>query len=82
MVGQINFENVKKRFIKPDGEIVNALNGINLTVNAGEFVCLIGPSGCGKSTLLRLLAGLDNPTEGDIYLDGEKVEKPTLLLRP
>lgn len=77
MVGQIKFENVKKRFVKPDGEIVNALNGINFTVNSGEFVCLIGPSGCGKSTLLRLLAGLDNPTEGAIYLDGEKIEKPS-----
>ena len=77
MVGQIKFENVKKSFQKLDGETVNALNGINLTVNSGDFVCLIGPSGCGKSTLLRLLAGLDTPTEGTIYLDGEKVEKPS-----
>lgn len=77
MVGQIQFEDVKKSFLRPDGEIVNALNGINLTVNSGDFVCLIGPSGCGKSTLLRLLAGLDTPTEGKIYLDGETVEKPS-----
>ncbi|MDO5396989.1 MAG: ABC transporter ATP-binding protein [bacterium] len=77
MVGQIEFKNVKKSFRKPDGEIVNALNGIKLTVNSGDFVCLIGPSGCGKSTLLRLLAGLDTPTDGAIYLDGEKIEKPS-----
>lgn len=54
MVGEINFKNVRKSFTRPDGEIVNALNGIDLTVKEGEFVCLIGPSGCGKSTVLRL----------------------------
>lgn len=78
MVGQIQFDNVKKSFQQHDGEIINALNGINMTVNAGEFVCLIGPSGCGKSTLLRLLAGLDTPTDGAVYLDGEKLEKPSV----
>ena len=46
------------------------LAGINLTVNAGEFVALIGPSGCGKSTLLRLVAGLDRPAAGTITVDG------------
>ncbi len=76
MVGRINFESVKKSFQNPDGGTVHALNGIELTVDAGSFVCLIGPSGCGKSTLLRLLAGLDSPDEGAIYLDGEKVERP------
>lgn len=77
MVGQIQFENIKKCFQQPDGETITALNGINLTINSGDFVCLIGPSGCGKSTLLRLLAGLDSPTEGAVYLDGKKVEKPS-----
>lgn len=77
MVGEIKFDNVSKDFRRPDGETVHALNGIELTINQGDFVCLIGPSGCGKSTMLRLLAGLDKPTDGGIYLDGEKVTKPS-----
>ncbi|MCM1329520.1 MAG: ABC transporter ATP-binding protein [Ruminococcus sp.] len=76
MVGEIKFENVSKTFVRPDGEAVQALNNIELTVNQGDFVCLIGPSGCGKSTMLRLLAGLDVPTDGGVYLDGERITKP------
>lgn len=76
MVGKIEFQGVKKGFKRPDGEIVHALNGVDLTINQGDFVCLIGASGCGKSTMLRLLAGLDSPTEGAVYLDGEKITKP------
>ena len=76
MVGAIEFKGVKKSFRRPDGEIVHALNGVDLKIHQGDFVCLIGPSGCGKSTMLRLLAGLDQPTEGAVYLDGEKITKP------
>ena len=47
-----------------------ALDAIDLTVGAGEFLTLFGPSGCGKSTLLRLIAGLDQPSEGDIHVLG------------
>ena len=53
-----------------------ALKDIHLDVRAGEFLCIIGPSGCGKSTLLHLIAGLDQPTEGEIWLDGRRVEGP------
>lgn len=76
MVGEIRFENVKKSFIKPNGEVVHALNGVNLEIQQGDFVCLIGPSGCGKSTMLRILAGLEQPSEGEVYLDDEKIIKP------
>ena len=54
------------------------LRNINVTVEAGEFVCLLGPSGCGKSTLLRLLAGLSHPTSGSITLDGADITGPGL----
>lgn len=76
VVGEIRFENVKKVFTNPDGEQVHALNGINLNIAQGDFVSLIGPSGCGKSTMLRLLAGLDTPTSGAVYIDDKKITKP------
>ena len=50
-----------------------ALDRLSLTVNPGEFVCLIGASGCGKSTLLNLVAGLDAPTSGEISTEGQRV---------
>lgn len=49
---------------------VVALNAVSLEFRRGEFFCLLGPSGCGKTTLLRLVAGLDEPTSGDIELEG------------
>lgn len=53
-----------------------ALKDIHLDVRSGEFLCIVGPSGCGKSTLLHLIAGLDQPSEGEIWLDGRRVEGP------
>jgi len=56
--------------VKSYDHAVRALNGMDLTVNYGEFVALMGPSGCGKSTLLHLLAALDEPTSGRIAVNG------------
>lgn len=55
---------------------IQALNGLNLTVKDGEFLCIIGPSGGGKSTLLRMLAGLETPDEGAVLIDGKAVTGP------
>ena len=76
MVSSIRFEKVKKTFTTIDGEKVNALSGVDLEIEQGKFICLIGPSGCGKSTMLRILAGLDTPSEGAVYLNDKKVTKP------
>jgi NitT/TauT family transport system ATP-binding protein len=68
-------ESVSKRFRTGKGE-VHALEDVSLTVQEGEFVCLLGPSGCGKSTLLNLIAGLEFPDQGSILADGRTVTGP------
>ena len=61
---------------------VRALDGVSLTVAPGEIVCLLGHSGCGKTTLLRVAAGVENPSEGRVLLDGIEVSGPKTLLPP
>ena len=70
----IKLENIKKVF-RTDMVETTALGGITLEVKDGEFVAIMGPSGCGKSTLLNILGLLDNPTEGEYWLDNVEVGK-------
>jgi iron(III) transport system ATP-binding protein len=61
----------KEFAVKGEGEDVRALDGVSLSVGAGEFFTLLGPSGCGKTTTLRCIAGLESPTGGEILVDGK-----------
>jgi len=69
---KLEAKNIVKYF-SHDSHKLEALGGINLKVEAGDFVCLVGPSGCGKSTFLRIIAGLEKPDEGQIVFDGHPV---------
>jgi putative spermidine/putrescine transport system ATP-binding protein len=66
--GHIELAGVFKRF---DGTV--AVDGVNLTIDDGAYCCFLGPSGCGKTTILRMIAGHDDPTEGEILIGGENV---------
>lgn len=72
--GQIIIKNINRNYIDSNGNKVEALKDVNLNVKPGEFISFIGPSGCGKTTLMRLIAGLDKPDSGELYLDGKKIE--------
>ncbi|MDQ7092977.1 ABC transporter ATP-binding protein [Desulfosporosinus sp. PR] len=67
----LEINNVCKHF-KIGNELISVLEDITLTVDKGELVCLLGVSGCGKTTLLRLISGLENPTSGQILINGSK----------
>jgi sulfonate transport system ATP-binding protein len=72
----VRLEGVSKAFMAGDRRRVCALSELDLLVPAGEIVALVGPSGCGKSTLLRLMAGLDFPTEGTVWVGAHQVTGP------
>ena len=68
----LKVENLCKTYGKGDN-IVRALDNVSFTVEKGEFISIIGPSGSGKSTLLHILGGVDKPTGGTVYMDGQDV---------
>lgn len=75
----IELKGIRKTFVLSDdknAQRVLALDGIDLTINLGEFLTIIGPSGCGKTTLLRIMASLTEPDEGEVIVTGETVTEP------
>jgi sulfate/thiosulfate transport system ATP-binding protein len=64
----IEIKNISKKF----GE-VTAVNRVSFSINEGELIALLGPSGGGKTTVLRMIAGLEMPSEGDIFIRGQRV---------
>jgi len=70
----IEFADVKKVYKMGEVEI-NALNGVNFSVEKGEFVIVAGPSGAGKSTILNILGGMDRPTSGKVIVDNKEINK-------
>lgn len=73
----LRIEDVSRVFRSADGTPMLALDRFSLAIEAGEMVSLIGPSGCGKSTLLRLIAGLDRPTSGTLWVGGQPIDGPS-----
>lgn len=70
---KVTFKRVHKSFTQK-GQRVQALSDINFTIEEGEFICVLGPSGCGKSTLISLIAGLEFPDSGQVFVDDKIVE--------
>jgi NitT/TauT family transport system ATP-binding protein len=74
---KIRISHLRKTFVDPeDGHEIEAIRHVECAVEAGQFVVLFGPSGCGKSTLLNIIAGFEQPTEGEVVLDGRPVRGP------
>jgi nitrate/nitrite transport system ATP-binding protein len=71
----LTIKDVSKVYETPKGPYV-VLDGVNLTIKEGEFICLIGHSGCGKSTLLNMIAGFNGPTNGEVALEGSQITEP------
>ena len=73
----LEVKNISKKYQNKTGETI-ALQNVNFWVNKGEFVSIIGPSGCGKSTLLSVIAGLEEKSTGEIYIENKKVDDYSL----
>jgi NitT/TauT family transport system ATP-binding protein len=76
LAARVSVRQVRKTFDDGSGNPLVAIDGISLDVAAGEFLAIVGPSGCGKSTLLKIIAGLIEPTAGDVEESGRRVSGP------
>ena len=74
----ISLEGIAKRYPAPGGGTTTVFEDLWLSMQRGEFVCVIGHSGCGKTTILNVLAGLDEPSGGAVIVDGQAIEGPSL----
>src|SRR5688572_9935337 len=72
---KVRIESLRVSFVSPD-KTTHVLDGLDLDIYEGEFVCFLGPSGCGKSTLLNVVGGFLKPTAGGVLIDGEPVRAP------
>ena len=72
----VEIRNLYKAYEEEDGEMQYILNNLTLTIEKGEFICVLGKSGCGKSTLLNCLAGYLRPDKGSIVVEGEEIHGP------
>ena len=70
----LKVENLRKEYGEGNSKVV-ALDGVDLTIERGEFVAIVGPSGSGKSTLLHIVGGVDSPDDGKVYIDGNDISK-------
>lgn len=70
---KVSIQGVQKKYHTRKGDVV-ALSGVDFDIHENEFICVIGPSGCGKSTLLNIIAGLLEPTSGQILVDGKPIK--------
>lgn len=73
----LEISSLTKEYRQPDGSMVDAISPLSLNVKDQEFVAVLGPSGCGKTTFLRIIAGLEQPSTGDISFMGNAVREPS-----
>ena len=73
---KLSARGLSKSFALRGGQTIQAVQYVDFDVHENEFCVLLGPSGCGKSTVLRMIAGLEEPTEGRLELDGHEIQRP------
>src|SRR3990172_1375557 len=78
----VELKQVSKQFASPDGKDIYAVREVSLGIRDGEFFSLLGPSGCGKTTSLRMIAGFEQPTEGEVYIHGRPMGFTPPFQRP
>ena len=69
---KVELSKVSQQFVRPPTDVFTALEEVNIRIEAGKFVSLIGPSGCGKSTIFNIVAGLQQPTRGEVIINGRE----------